>query len=253
MMTWLDKNISPVNNQLYDGAYREGQSIIQFEDVPNVDALMKKLKSARINFKVDTYERSRTITINDEIYSEKFGPQKSVLPFEGDLKRYGTTPFYIGKNPPNKYDPMRDRNRPFKGKMYSIKMWNDRKELVLHYDMSKSWRRDKLLDLSGNENHGELVIGNGKITKDNVQLGKTITPDRRWGTMECMYHDDEGIVDNKFKGDPEQTYKNEVVYKKRMQKEKINIDNNGLSDMKYKVVSTEVDIYNRHKLINVRF
>ena len=54
MMTWLDKNISPVNNQLYDGAYQEGQSIIQFEDVPNVDALMKKLKSARINFKVDT-------------------------------------------------------------------------------------------------------------------------------------------------------------------------------------------------------
>ena len=53
MMTWLDKNISPVNNQLYDGAYQEGQSIIQFEDVPNVDALMKKLKSARINFKVE--------------------------------------------------------------------------------------------------------------------------------------------------------------------------------------------------------
>ena len=24
MMAWLDKNISPVNNQLYDGAYREG-------------------------------------------------------------------------------------------------------------------------------------------------------------------------------------------------------------------------------------
>jgi len=53
MMAWLDKNISHVNNQLYDGAYREGQSIIQFEDVPNVDALMKKLKSARINFKVE--------------------------------------------------------------------------------------------------------------------------------------------------------------------------------------------------------
>ena len=53
MMAWLDKNISHVNNKLYDGAYREGQSIIQFEDVPNVDALMKKLKSARINFKVE--------------------------------------------------------------------------------------------------------------------------------------------------------------------------------------------------------
>ena len=60
MMTWLDKNISPVNNQLYDGAYREGQSIIQFEDVPNVDALMKKLKSARINFKVDRLNEAVT-------------------------------------------------------------------------------------------------------------------------------------------------------------------------------------------------
>lgn len=208
---------------------------------------------SKVNFKVDTETNERTILINDEIYDDKFGPQKSVLPFGGDLKRYGTTPFYIGKTPPNKYDPMRDRTRPFKGKMYSIKMWNDRKELVLHYDMSKSSRRNKLLDLSGFENHGELVIGKGRITKDNVQLGKTITPDRRWGTMECMYHDDEGIVDNKFQGDPEQTSKNEVVYKKRMQKEKINMNNNGLSDMKYEIISTEVDIYNRHKLINVRF
>ena len=56
MMTWLDKNISPVNNELYDNAAQEGQSIIQFEDVPNVDKLMQKLKSARINFKVDTME-----------------------------------------------------------------------------------------------------------------------------------------------------------------------------------------------------
>jgi hypothetical protein len=62
MMAWLDKNISPVNNQLYDGAYQEGQSIIQFEDVPNVDALMKKLKSARINFKVDTMKEEVEIT-----------------------------------------------------------------------------------------------------------------------------------------------------------------------------------------------
>ena len=56
MMVWLDKNISPVNNELYDNAAQEGQSIIQFEDVPNVDKLMQKLKSARINFKVDTME-----------------------------------------------------------------------------------------------------------------------------------------------------------------------------------------------------
>ena len=73
MMTWLDKNISPVNNQLYDGAYQEGQSIIQFEDVPNIDALMKKLKSARINFKVDT--------MKEEIMNEAFEFALTVRPF----------------------------------------------------------------------------------------------------------------------------------------------------------------------------
>ena len=177
------------------------------------------------------------------------------------MKRYGTTPFYIGKNPINPRDPMRERTRAFKGKIHSIKMWrgnttrqewDDKKELVLHYDMNKSWRRDKLLDLSGNENHGELVLGKGRITKDDIQISKTITPHRRWGSMECMYHDDEGIVNQKFAGDPEQTSKNEIVYKKGMQKERIDIDENGLSNMKYEIVSEE-DIYNRHKLINVRF
>ena len=216
---------------------------------------------SKVNFKVDTYERSRTITINDEIYDEKFGPQKSILPFEDHLKRYGTTPFYIGKNPINPRDPMRKRTRAFKGKIHSIKMWrgnttrqgwDDKKDLVLHYDMNKSWRRDKLLDLSCNENHGQLVLGKGRITKDDIQISKTITPHRRWGSMECMYHDDEGIVNQKFAGDPKQTSKNEIVYKKGMQKEKIDIDENGLSNMKYEIVSEE-DIYNRHKLINVRF
>ena len=37
-----------------------------------------------------------------------------------------------------------------------------------------------------------------------------------------------------------------------MQKEKVNIDENGLSEMKCEIISKE-DIYNRHKLINVRF
>ena len=208
---------------------------------------------SKVNFKVDTRMKERTITINDELYGEEFGPQKSVLPIQDMLKRYGTTPFYIGKNPPNPYDPFKERNRPFKGKMYSIKMWNDRKELVLHYDMSKSWRRDKLLDLSGNENHGELVLGKGRITKDNIQIAKTITPHRRWGTMECMYHDDEGIVNQEFQGDPELSKVNEITYKKEMQKDKIDITTNGLSDMKYEIESTQDDIYNRHKLINVRF
>ena len=45
---------------------------------------------------------------------------------------------------------------------------------------------------------------------------------------------------------------NEIFYKKEMQKEKVNIERNGLSEMRYEIVSKE-DIYNKHKLINVKF
>ena len=47
--------------------------------------------------------------------------------------------------------------------------------------------------------------------------------------MECMYHDDEGIVDNQFQGDVEQTSKNEILYRKKMQKGEVDIDNSGLN------------------------
>ena len=69
-----------------------------------------------------------------------------------------------------------------------------------------------------------------------------------------MYHDDEGIVDQKFAGDPEATAKNEIIYKKKMQKNQIDIDEDkyGLREMKYTIDNVET-IYNRHKLINVRF
>jgi hypothetical protein len=60
-------------------------------------------------------------------------------------------------------------------------------------------------------------------------------------------------VNNKFQGDPEQTSKNEVIYRRKMQKDLIDIDkDSGLKQMEYTIDSIET-IYNRHKLINVRF
>ena len=68
--------------------------------------------------------------------------------------------------------------------------------------------------------------------------------------MDCLYHDDVGIVDNKFKLDT--TQKNEELYRLQMQKDKIDIDSNGVNQQKYEIVSTDT-IYNRHTMINVRF
>jgi hypothetical protein len=89
-------------------------------------------------------------------------------------------------------------------------------------------------------------LRNKEVIKDSP------APHRRYGTMECMYHDDEGIVNNQFQGDVEQTSKNEILYRKKMQKGEVNIDNSGLNSMKYDIHSIDT-IYDRHKLINVKF
>jgi hypothetical protein len=112
-------------------------------------------------------------------------------------------------------------------------------------------------DLSGNDNHG---IIHGRSTKfynapgrDTISVKSAVVPDRRYGRMLCMEHEDEGIVNNKFQGDPEQTAKNEIIYRRKMQKDLIDIDkDSGLKQMEYKIDSIDT-IYDRHKLINVRF
>jgi hypothetical protein len=68
--------------------------------------------------------------------------------------------------------------------------------------------------------------------------------------MNCMYHDDVGIVNNKFTLDT--TQKNEELYRLQMQKDKIDINEVGVKQQKYEIVSKE-DIYDRHQIINVRF
>ena len=86
--------------------------------------------------------------------------------------------------------------------MLEIKIYNQQRRLILHYDIDKSYKGDKILDLSGNENHGRLFLYEGKVTKSDVsELVNTLVPDRRFGTMECLPHEDEGIVDGSFQGD----------------------------------------------------
>ena len=68
-----------------------------------------------------------------------------------------------------------------------------------------------------------------------------------------MPHEDEGIVDNKFT-DIKSTARNEMIYRKHMQKGEIDVDKDeyGLHQMKCEIVNKD-DIYNRHQIVNVRF
>ena len=89
-------------------------------------------------------------------------------------------------------------------------MWNAYDDLVLHYDMTKSiccdqgCRRCKgelVKDLSEYGNHGLISNRNIRFLQNKEVIKDNPAPHRRYGTMECMYHDDEGIVNNQFQGD----------------------------------------------------
>ena len=219
-------------------------------------------KWTKVNLKSDTDKNQILFTINDKVLDGQFGIQKSKIRYRDRLKRYGRVPFYIGCNSPQSWGGQRF----FKGEIAEIKIKNQYDELLLHYDMTKSiccdqdckkCKENMEKDLSGNDNHG---IIHGRSTKfynapgrESISVKSTVVPDRRYGRMLCMEHEDEGIVNNKFQGDPEQTSKNEVIYRRKMQKDLIDIDkDSGLKQMKYTIDSIDT-IYNRHKLINVRF
>jgi len=199
----------------------------------------------KVNLEVDVRNRFRKLTINDVEYGSRFGIQKSKLKLDDRLKKYPPKPFYIGRNAPNSWGNIRNF---FKGDLAYIKIWNHQNKLILHYDFDKSYKGAKVIDLSGCDNHGKLFLYEGKVTREHIgDLVNTLEPDRRYGTMECMPHEDEGIVDEKFQGDIKATARNELIYRKH-----IDNDEYGLKEMKYEIDSKD-DIYNRHQIINVRF
>jgi hypothetical protein len=205
----------------------------------------------------DKEKQTISFQLNDQDLGEKFGIQQSTIQYKERLKRYGNVPFWLGCNDPNAWEGQRF----FKGEIAEVKMWNQYDDLILHYDMTKSiccdqgcrrCKGDIVKDLSEFGNHGLIENRNIRFLQDKEVIKDSPAPYRRYGTMECMYHDDEGIVNNQFQGDVEQTSKNEILYRKKMQKGEVDIDNSGLKQMKYTIDSIDT-IYNRHKLINVRF
>ena len=205
----------------------------------------------------DKDNKKISFQINDQDLGEKFGIQQSTISYEEKLKRYGNNPFWIGCNDRLSWGGQRF----FKGEIAEVKMWNAYDDLVLHYDMTKSiccdlgcqqCKGEIVKDLSEFGNHGIIHNRNIRWIKGREHIKYNPEPHRRYGTMECMEHEDEGIINNRFQGDVEQTSKNEILYRKKMQKGEVDIDNSGLNSMKYKIHSIDT-IYDRHKLINVKF
>jgi len=182
--------------------------------------------------------------------------------YDGNLKRYGSTPFTIGnttsvsENEPNSY---------FKGDISKVMLWNralsgdEIKNLVnetpqdnlkLHYEFEDG----KAKDLSDNNYDGISHLT--EKGEEEIKISHAPIPHRRIGRMFCLPHEDEGLIkddkgqDRWAKG--ETTAKNERRYVLQMQQGNWDYKSDGIKQLKYELIGVD-DISPNVKMINVKF
>jgi hypothetical protein len=179
---------------------------------------------------------------------------ESPTSFIGGLKRYDTD-YYLGTSTSaNEKDPAKF----FKGDIGKLIIWNrclTQEEIVSSFSnkvidatLDYEFSNDRLLkDSTGNNNNG--LVFNCEKLEETIKVPHTIVPHRTPGRMDCLDHVDEGFVDGKWaKG--ETTAKNEFRYIMGMQQGKINHRTDGMSTLKYTLVSVE-ELSPKAKMINV--
>jgi hypothetical protein len=179
---------------------------------------------------------------------------ESPTSFIGGLKKYDTD-YYLGTSTSvNEKDPAKF----FKGDIGKLIIWNrclTQEEIVSSFNnevvdatLDYEFSNDRLLkDNTGNNNNG--LVFNCEKLEETIKVPHTIVPHRTPGRMDCLDHVDEGFVDGKWaKG--ETTAKNEFRYIMGMQQGKINYKTDGMSTLKYTLVSVE-ELSPKAKMINV--
>jgi hypothetical protein len=121
--------------------------------------------------------------------------------------------------------------------------YNFDKSLKLYYD-SKFIKNYKLIDLSGNENHGEIV--NSTIINEVVpEYTEVKIPFRRKSIFKSLKHEENGFFENKWRDQATRwnqlRYHNETLLNPEL------IKNDGLSDLKF----TEHKIKQTNKLTQI--
>ena len=180
--------------------------------------------------------------------------------FQGHLKRYGNTPFYLGTTT-SVSDT--DISKWFKGDIADLKVWNralSKEEvetlhtsptndgLSLHYDFKDGLVLDKT------NNGGDGIIHNCEFLQEDIKIPYTTVPHRVPGRMFCLEHEDEGLVKEggsmKWKKG-ETTARNERRYIRQMQQGDWDYKLDGMNSLKYELISIE-EITPKAKMINVK-
>lgn len=152
--------------------------------------------------------------------------------FSGKLKAYGYKNIFLGISP-----SLEDSNtaKYFKGDIADIKIWN---RALISSEVEDIHNNCPANGLVYNFNIDEIVKVNCKEATDKIRIPNSIIPHRIEGKMRCLPHQDEGLVDGRWaKG--ETTANNEKRYVLQMQQGKVNYKEDGIKQVKYKLVSEE--------------
>ena len=97
----------------------------------------------------------------------------------------------------------------------------------------------KVLDLDFNNPKEKFEQTDVELLTEDISIPNSIIPYRIKGRFRCLPHKDEGLVNGKWaKG--ETTARNEKRYVTQMQQGKINYKEDGIKQLKYKVVGEEI-------------
>lgn len=161
----------------------------------------------------------------------------SPFKWNGKLKTYGINPIYLGTSPSI---PEAEGNKFFKGEIAKTKLWNralsEKEVSALHI---KTPEEGLVYDLDNKEDFELLEKHNIDITEDTFKIPNSIIPYRVEGRFTCLPHEDEGIVDGKFKKG-ETTAANERRYVLKMQQGKVDYKADGIKQLKYEVVKETI-------------
>ena len=96
----------------------------------------------------------------------------------------------------------------------------------------------------------EGKINNCEYIKEDINIPYTTVPHRVPGRMFCLEHEDEGLIDGKWKKG-ETTARNERRYIRQMQQGDWDYKSDGMNSLKYELVSIE-EISPKAKMVNVK-
>ena len=157
----------------------------------------------------------------------------SPLRFDGKLKTYGSNDIYLGMSPSQ---PDGSTFKYFKGDIAKVYAWNraltPQEVGNLHNELPT---KGNIIKIDVNEDSNLIRNFDAETVVEDINIPNSIIPHRVEGKMRCLPHPDEGIVNGKFiKG--ETTAANERRYVLQMQQGKVAYKEDGIKQLKYKLV-----------------